>query len=244
MKIYAHRGNKSEFPENSLLAFRSAIELGVDGIECDVHISADGEAVIIHDETIDRTSNGQGEIIEMTLNEIKAVKLMNPDNSLSDELIPTLNEMLDEFDRLLFDGDLNIELKTDQHEYSGIEKLVKEIVEAKTRSYKIIYSSFNWKTIERMAELQPDAELALLIAGPLLDYQRLIPTLEPSALHVDYKRVELLDKAFTKSLPLRLWTVNAEDEIEKWLKSEHHNVEALMTDFPRLALKMRKNLTK
>ena len=98
MKIYAHRGNKSEFPENSLLAFRSAIELGVDGIECDVHISADGEAVIIHDETIDRTSNGQGEIIEMTLNEIKAVKLMNPDNSLSDELIPTLNEMLDEFD--------------------------------------------------------------------------------------------------------------------------------------------------
>ncbi|MGO4929056.1 glycerophosphodiester phosphodiesterase family protein [Fundicoccus sp. Sow4_D5] len=242
IKIYAHRGNKSEFPENSLQAFRSAIELGVDGIECDVHVSADGQAIIIHDETIDRTTTGEGEIINMSLNEIKAFHLLNPDNRLSDEKIPTLEEMLEEFDRLAFNGELNIELKTDRHEYEGIEKLVKQTVEAKPRAYRIIYSSFNWKSIERMAELQPKAELALLIAEPLLPYQKFIPSLDPSALHVHFKLVEELDKAYTDSLPLRLWTVNESNEIEKWLKSDVLNVEGLMTDYPRQALKLRETM--
>lgn len=242
MKIYAHRGNKSEFPENSLLAFRSAIELGVDGIECDVHVSADGQAIIIHDETIDRTTTGKGEIIKMFLEEIKAVKLKRADETISDETIPTLNEMLEEFDRLAFTGDLNIELKTDQHEYAGIELLVKQLVDAKPRSYRIIYSSFNWRSIERMAALQPNAQLALLIAEPLLSYQNYIPSLKPAALHVDFKLVDKLDKVYSDSLPLRLWTVNEKEDIEKWLKAKESNVEVLMTDYPRDALKIRESL--
>lgn len=239
VKIYAHRGNKSEFPENSLQAFRSAIELGVDGIECDVHVSADGQAIIIHDETIDRTTTGQGEIINMTLDQIKAVNLINPDESSSEETIPTLQEMLDEFDRLAFKGELNIELKTDQHEYEGIEQLVKQIVEEKSRAYTIIYSSFNWRSIERMSKLQPKAELALLMAEPLLQYQADIPSLKPAALHVHYKLVEELDKVYTENLPLRLWTVNDNQELEKWLQASEANIEVLMTDYPRQALKLR-----
>ena len=239
MKIYAHRGNKSEFPENSILAFQSAIELGVDGIECDVHVSKDGKAIIIHDETIDRTSTGQGEIKEMTLADIKAVQLLNPDNSPSEEKIPTLSEMLEAFDTLKFNGALNIELKTDQHAYEGIEALVKELVEAKPRTYTIIYSSFNWTSIQRMAQLQPNAELALLLAQPLLAYQPLISSLAPHALHVDYKLVDHLDEAYQKTLPLRLWTVNETAALEKWFSATDTKVEAIMTDYPRQALKMR-----
>lgn len=242
MKIYAHRGNKSEFPENSLQAFRSAIELGVDGIECDVHLSADGQAIIIHDETIDRTTTGKGEIIEMSLSEIKKVNLVNPDGSISQEKIPTLTEMLEEFDRLSFKGELNIELKTDQHEYEGIEQLVKQIVEAKPRTYQIIYSSFNWHSIERMGQLTPQADLALLIAEPLLAYQKHIPVLKPSALHVDFKLVERLDSNYSQNLPLRLWTVNDQTELEKWLSEKETPVEVLMTDYPRLALQLREEI--
>ena len=239
MKIYAHRGNQSEFPENSLPAFKSAIELGVDGIECDVHLSKDGQAIIIHDETINRTSTGNGEIKNMTLADIKAVRLLNPDNSPSEEEIPTLSEMLDEFDNLKFDGELNIELKTDQHAYEGIEALVKELVEAKPRTYKIIYSSFNWTSIQRMTQLQPNAELALLIAEPLLAYQHLIPSFDPQALHVDFKLVDHFEEAYETTLPLRLWTVNETTELEKWLLATDTKVEAIMTDYPRHALKMR-----
>lgn len=239
IKIYAHRGNKSEFPENSLLAFKSAIELGVDGIECDVHVSKDGQAIIIHDETVDRTSTGQGEIKEMTLADIKAVRLLNPDNSPSEEKIPTLSEMLDAFDTLNFNGALNIELKTDQYAYEGIEELVKELVETKSRTYTIIYSSFNWSSIQRMAQLQPNAELALLLAEPLLAHQSLISSLAPHALHVDYQLVDQLEETYQKTLPLRLWTVNEKAELEKWFLATDTKVEAIMTDYPRQALKMR-----
>lgn len=244
MKIYAHRGNKSEFPENSLLAFKSAIELGVDGIECDVHLSKDGQAIIIHDETINRTSTGHGEIKNMTLADIKAVRLLNPDNRPSEEEIPTLSEMLDEFDNLNFDGALNIELKTDQHDYEGIEALVKELVEAKPRTYKIIYSSFNWTSIQRMTQLQPNAELALLIAKPLLAYQHLISSFDPQALHVDFTLVDHFEEANETTLPLRLWTVNETTDLEKWLLATDTKVEAIMTDYPRQALKMRALINK
>lgn len=74
-KIIAHRGSKSTRPENTLTAFREALHVGSDGIELDVHLSSDGEVVVIHDETVDRTTNGTGLVSELTLQELKSLDL-------------------------------------------------------------------------------------------------------------------------------------------------------------------------
>ena len=73
-KVFAHRGWSGKYPENTMLAFEKAIELGVDGIELDVHMSADRQLVIIHDETVDRTCNGKGFVKDMTVEELKALE--------------------------------------------------------------------------------------------------------------------------------------------------------------------------
>lgn len=242
MKIYAHRGNKSEYPENSLAAFQSAVKLGVEGIELDVHLSKDNEMVVIHDETLDRTTNKSGEVQTLTLAELKQANLLNVDGSVSEELLPTLAEVLNLLDELTFTGDLNIELKTDQNEYQGIEKLVKELIESKPRSYPIIYSSFNWHTINRMKKLEPQGELALLFAQPLMTYQHLIPEIAPHGLHIDFRLVAQLESAYQGDLPLRLWTVNDLADIRNWLLNEERNIEVIMTDYPRQALALRSEL--
>lgn len=85
MKVYAHRGNKAEYPENSLQAFTSAIDLGVDGIEVDVQLTKDQHPMIIHDETLDRTSTGQGYLKDLLAAQVKEFHLLNPDGSKSSE---------------------------------------------------------------------------------------------------------------------------------------------------------------
>lgn len=239
MKIYAHRGNKSEFPENSLQAFASSIELGVDGIEVDVQLTKDQVPMILHDETLDRTSKGEGYLKDKSAAQVKEFHLLNPDNSQSNETIPTLEEMLALFDALQFEGELNIELKTDQFDYDGIEQLVVGIVQAKERAYKVIYSSFNWHTIQRLQDLSPKADLALLIAEPLLPYLEHIPSFSPNALHIDFRLLDHLDNELQSAYPIRLWTVNDEAELKRWLVTDDNRVEAVMTDHPRLAIGLR-----
>jgi hypothetical protein len=108
--IIAHRGASAYAPENTLAAFKKAIDLGADGIELDVHLSKDGEVVVIHDRTIDRTSNGKGQVAEMSLKELKALDFGSWfSDEYQKESIPLLREVLE----LLKDwnGLLNIELK-------------------------------------------------------------------------------------------------------------------------------------
>ena len=75
--IYAHRGASGYAPENTLESFKLAMEMGADGFELDVHVSRDGELIVIHDETVDRTTNGTGRIMDMTLQQIKALDASN-----------------------------------------------------------------------------------------------------------------------------------------------------------------------
>ena len=80
-KVFAHRGFSGRYPENTMLAFEKAVELGVDGIELDVHLSKDGELVIIHDEKVDRTCNGTGKVKDMTLAELKELVMRIDENA-------------------------------------------------------------------------------------------------------------------------------------------------------------------
>ena len=109
--LMAHRGNRDLFPENTIAAFSQAFIDGADILETDLHLSADGEFICIHDETVDRTTNGVGRVKEMTLKDLRSLRTRNPDSSLTDHQIP----ILDEASKLIpIDAMLALELKTDR----------------------------------------------------------------------------------------------------------------------------------
>ena len=92
--LAAHRGGALLWPENSLLAFRNSVALGADFIEFDVHLSKDGELVVIHDPTLDRTTSGSGPVKGRTAAELKALRLKDKTGALTDESVPTLDEVV------------------------------------------------------------------------------------------------------------------------------------------------------
>ena len=132
MQVWAHRGVSAHAPENTLPAFAAALEMPVEGIELDVHLTADGVAVVCHDERIDRTSDGSGSIADMTLGELRAFDFSQVEGkdfaAFASCRIPTLDEVL----ALAAPSGkrVNIELKTDENPYPGIEETVLGIIRA------------------------------------------------------------------------------------------------------------------
>ena len=129
VQIFAHRGSSGTHPENTLPAFAEAVRVNADGIELDVHLTEDGELVVIHDEEVDRTTNGKGLVREKTLEEIKK---LNAGLWFNDKFpaakIPTLKEVLDLLLQKNYRGTVMIEIKTDKYEYAGIEEKVSKLL--------------------------------------------------------------------------------------------------------------------
>ncbi len=213
LKIYAHRGNQAQAVENSLTAFRDAVTAGADGIECDLHLTADGALLVIHDEQLDRTTDSQGEVSDLTLAQIQAARLRFSDGRVTQDRIPSLPELLNLLRDLDFKGTLNLELKTDQKDYPGIEVAVLATVEELAPNFDIVYSSFNSH----------------------------LPALEPIAIHLDrqlYQDENL--RAQFKQWPIRLWTVNDPADWAHYTSlAQDGHLEAIMTDTPAAALAVR-----
>ena len=238
VKIFAHRGASAYAPENTLEAFRLAMEQGADGIELDVQMTKDGELVVIHDETIDRVSNGNGAVRDYTLEELKQFSVSNHFEQYPDVKIPTLREVLE----LVKPGtmEINIELKTGIYWYPQIEQKVLELVKEEGMEERIIYSSFNHYSVQKIRELSPEAETAYLIGDVMLDvadYTRNtgIKGLHPALFHV--KMADFLKEYKESGIALRVWTVNDKDQI-RWLIDE--GVDAVITNYPDRGLEARK----
>ncbi len=210
MIYFAHRGASGNYPENTILAFKKAIEAGAKAIELDVHKTKDNKLVVIHDENIKRTYNGEGLVKDYTLEELKKFKCRNL-KFQEDELckIPTLEEVL----RLIVDKNifLNIELKTDVIHYENIEIDVINLVEKFNITEKVLLSSFYHKSIEKCKKINPTIKVGLLydkkIQG-LIEYAKSLGaySLNPKA--------TLVTKALTKSahennLKVFAYTVNS-----------------------------------
>ena len=206
--IWAHRGCSMMNPENTLLAFKKAAELeGITGIEFDVQLTKDNEIVVIHDERVDRTTDGSGYVQEYTLNELKQLSISGDDEI---HRIPTLRETFELLAPYCKGKGLrlNIELKNSEIRYEGMEQKVIDMVSEFNLEDYVVYSSFNHDSIGLVRQLKDDADVAYL-AG---DYHRCMDgirkyggtTIHPAqwGMPVNKTDVEAIQKA---GMRVRMW---------------------------------------
>lgn len=162
VKIWAHRGCSRFYPENTLESFEAAAKLsGLTGVELDVQLTKDGELVVIHDESVERTTDGKGKVIDYTLKELKKLKIAFGDTTTT---IPTFREVLTLLAPYCKEKGLliNVELKTSVERYPGIEEKVLEMVREFGISEYIVYSSFLMESIALIKKLDETAKTGML----------------------------------------------------------------------------------
>ena len=239
-KILAHRGASAYAPENTLEAFSLAVEQKADGLEIDIHLTKDGEIVVIHDDTIDRTSNGKGDIMDYTLDELKAFRF---NNGFAEQYpaaqIPTLREVLELVkEHGLY---LNIEVKdilSKAEQYAGLGNAAAELVREYGLSESVIFSSFNHSSMVRLKESCPDMQTALLYIAGLYEGGRYALMTGADALHPLYIGVnrELVEEARAAGVQVNAWTVNDPHHIRMMLEA---GVDAIITDRPDVCYQLR-----
>jgi glycerophosphoryl diester phosphodiesterase len=183
-----HRGAKGHIAENTIASIRKAIELGADGIEIDVFLCKSGEIVLFHDKTLEKLTNGYGNIEDKNLEELRKLKVLNSSYS-----IPTLEEVLKSIDKDVF---LNIELKGRNTAQGSLDLIRKYIRKNKIELNNILFSSFNWEELKDLRSLSDKVQLALITEeDPLLAIDFAIQ-LNAVAINPNYK--DLNKKIFLK----------------------------------------------
>lgn len=204
MKIWAHRGCSQRYPENTLLAFEKAMELKeLSGIELDIQLTKDGEIVVIHDERVDRTTEGIGFVRDYTLAELKRLHIYADVHSV--QSIPTIEEVFDLLERRLRDGlKLNIELKNSVYSYEGMEEKIVGLVHKRGLQDSMVYSTFYAKSLEKIKVLDSKAELAILDIKASDCFYKMKGDCGAVAIHPFWKGMDL-SKEELSGIPVRAW---------------------------------------
>ncbi|WP_291151525.1 glycerophosphodiester phosphodiesterase [Flavobacterium sp. UBA7680] len=218
----AHRGAKAYEPENTLQAFQKALDLNSDGIELDVHLSADEHIIVIHDETIDRTTNGKGFVNDFTLAELKSFLIDGKDQ------IPTLNEVFDLVDKKCL---INIELKGLGTPSKIVSLIEKYILEKNWNYDHFIVSSFDWNMLQETSNLNPKIAIGVLTEENLDTALAFAEKIKAKAINPDFQllNAENVKEIQGKGFLVLPWTVNSEKDIQK-VKS--YNVDGIISDNP------------
>lgn len=242
-KIFAHRGSKGTHPENTLNAFKEACRVKADGIELDIQLTKDHHLVVIHDETVDRTTNGQGFVKDLTLVEIKKLDAGSwYDEKYQGVKVPTFKEVLALLKQEAFNGILNIEVKTDRFRYKGIEKLMVKELEAISFPGTYMYSSFNTKTLKRLQSIDPETKKAAILdrSPKTLRFSQETSYIEgfhPSLFWIKKNKEKLTEYQGN----MRPWTINEDEDISLCLSL---GLEGIHTDFPERAIRIREDYQK
>ncbi len=208
--IWAHRGASAVAPENTLAAFQRAYDLGADGVELDVQLTADDRVVCLHDETLDRTTSGSGPLARLTLDEVRALDASYGNEAFSHEKVPTLEEI---FGLLGPTGmTINIELKNSVEPYPGLEQAVLALVEEAGMAEQVVYSTFNHISAAALARSSQPSVVGLLFEDVLAEPWHYADHLGARALHPNWKYVsyapETVARCHDIGLAVNVWTVD------------------------------------
>ena len=221
MKVYAHRGYSGKYPENTMLAFKEAAKTGCDGIELDVQLTKDGKVVVIHDEAVDRTTDGSGKVKDFTYQELARLNAANLyEGKYGFCGIP----LFEDYCKWAAGQELvtNIELKTGVYYYEGLEEKTLELVRRYGLEEKVFYSSFNHLSLLKVKELAPQA-----VCGALLEHAGIgnagyyCRRFGLQAYHPGYKGLteETVKGCRENGIQVNVWTINdmgVLEQLEEW----------------------------
>lgn len=230
--IFAHRGASSYAPENTLAAFDLAYRQGAEAIELDAKLSADGQVVVIHDQSVDRTTQGSGRVKEMSLAELKELDAGSHfDVAFKGEPIPSLEEVFAAFGQLLF---INVELTNYASLMDALPDEVAGLVKRHKLSRRVMFSSFNPIALLRIHRLLPETPVGLLALpgnngtwarswpGRIVPYQALHPALSDVT-------PTLVGKCHRRGKRVFVWTVNRVEDMRRLIEMK---VDGIFTDDP------------
>lgn len=231
-QIFAHRGAKAVAPENTLPAFERALEMGVAGIELDIHCSKDGRLVVIHDESLTRTTNGKGDVHEYTAAELAQLDAGSHfDGAFAHVGVPTLDDVFDLVgDRCL----VNVEVKTmDPLGGDQVEPLLAMLADRNLYE-QVIVSSFNPVSLIKVRYLQPKVRLGLLYHLPMQPWLAkawFTPIMQPDAVHPYSQLIDEAHMAWARGhqCAVNTWTVN---DIAEAKRLAALGVDVIMSDVP------------
>tara|TARA_R110002072_G_scaffold201601_4_gene359341 strand:- start:147 stop:953 length:807 start_codon:yes stop_codon:yes gene_type:complete len=235
--ITAHRGASGYAPENTLSSVKKALEIGVDRIEIDVQQTSDGIVVLLHDKTLDRTTNAKGKVGKKTWEELKNVKAYGKfENEFPDEPIPTLEEVFELLDGVV---EFVIEIKAGNKTYSGIEDNVAALIKKYKAEKWAVVHSFNDKVLKRLHKYYPEIRLQKLFVsysgGLMLDFNLHATKLskydyvEAFGVSVSGTNRKLVEKAHSLQKQVHVWTVNKEEDMQEMISL---GVDGLISNYP------------
>jgi glycerophosphoryl diester phosphodiesterase len=236
--IFAHRGASTYAPENTLASFELAVEQGADAVELDAKLSADGKVMVIHDQTVDRTTNGKGKVnrlVYQQLRELDAGSFFDP--RYSNERIPTLDEVFERVGRKIF---INVELTNYASRNDELVPLVVELVKRHGLQHSVLFSSFFPVNLRRAQTMLPEVPVGLLAWDGVLgtiNRSAFYLSLSPTIVHPYLKDVNgrLMDKEKKRGRRVHVWTVNEESDL---IKMKELGVDGVFTDDPVTALRV------
>lgn len=243
--ILAHRGASAYAPENTLAAFHLARELGADGIEFDVQLSRDGIPVIIHDDTVDRTTDGNGRVSRLTINQLKQLDAgVWKGNDYVWEKIPSLVELLDALTGWIAPSGrgqaciMNLELKTERFVTDGLEQAVMNVIAKYNLQDRILLSSFSPFALHRAKNINPRVKRGLLYdQSQSISMRRAWLRLwaSPRAMHPEHRMIDApyMKWARGKKYDVNTWTVDDPDEARRLADLGVH---AIITNVPDVIL--------
>jgi len=225
--VVAHRGLSSKYPENTILSFQKAVEIKVDAIELDVRETKDGEIVIMHDEKVDRTTDGKGDVEQLTYNEIRKLDAGKWKGNFKDVKVPSLKEVFENIGNKIY---YFIEIKK-----VNISKVIKLIDDFNLKE-NVVISSFHIEYLLETRKIVPEMPVAF-ITGNFPD--NINTLIEDGIRTLNLYHPEITDEKFIyltkKGILTHVWTVDEKEDMEKYLNME---IPIITSNCPDLLLKV------
>jgi glycerophosphoryl diester phosphodiesterase len=244
--VAAHRGGAALAPENSLSGFRNALALGVDALEFDLHLTRDGEVVVIHDPRLDRTTTLSGAVRDRTLAELRTAHLKTRDGQVTTERVPTLAAVLDLARERAVEVLPEIKVGEDGSPYPGIEDKVLALLRARGLLDRATIQAFQPETLRRLRAIQSDVRMMLLVSRrrvqdegvPPAEAVRWARDVGATDLGMDFHLISAGVVNAARGLRIRLsaWTVNEEADMKRMFAL---GVDVVMSDRPDVAKRLR-----
>ncbi|MDQ7992735.1 MAG: glycerophosphodiester phosphodiesterase family protein [Propionicimonas sp.] len=236
-RIWAHRGASAYAPENTLPAFELALAQGAEGVEFDVQLSADGTIVVIHDETLARTTDGTGNVCDHTFAQLRRLDACAGHVGFRGVTIPSLDEVLEVLEPS--GVTINIELKNSEVPYPGLEEQVVAAVASFGLAGRVVLSTFSEQSVRRLGPLAGGSELAFLYTDPRLRPWRPAAELGVAAIHPPLPYVfgaGFVRRAQAAGFAVRPWVVDGERSLRRMLR---YGVDAVFTNTVDVAVAVR-----